>query len=91
MRAGIFNDLGSGSNVDITVIRRDGTLGRHRGYQNAAGNAIDYKSKYPRPTKLVPPPGATFVVEETFKPHKKKTVAATAAVDAVVETAEMEI
>jgi 20S proteasome subunit beta 2 len=91
VRAGIFNDLGSGSNVDITVIRRDGTLGRHRGYQNAAGNAIDYKSKYPRPTKLVPPPGATFVIEETFKPHKKKTVAATAAVDAVVETAEMEI
>jgi 20S proteasome subunit beta 2 len=94
VRAGIFNDLGSGSNVDITVIRRDGTLGRHRGYQNAAGNAIDYKSKYPRPTKLIPPPGATFVIEESFKPHKKLSVVAAVAADdddAVVETAEMEI
>jgi 20S proteasome subunit beta 2 len=70
IRAGIFNDLGSGSNVDITVIRNDSTVTRHRTYENAAGNAADYKAKYTRPAKLTPPPGTTFVIEETFKPHK---------------------
>jgi 20S proteasome subunit beta 2 len=70
IRAGIFNDLGSGSNVDITVIRNDSTVTRHRTYENAAGNATDYKAKYARPAKLTPPPGTTFVIEESFKPHK---------------------
>lgn len=68
--SGIFNDLGSGSNIDITVIRNDSTVSRHRGYENAAGDAATYKAKYPRPAKLTPPPGTTFVIEETFKPHK---------------------
>lgn len=31
--AGIFNDLGSGSNVDITVIRTDGTTQVTRGFE----------------------------------------------------------
>jgi 20S proteasome subunit beta 2 len=57
IRAGIFNDLGSGSNVDVTVIRNDGTLTRHRTYENAAGNASEYKARYTRPEKLSPPPG----------------------------------
>lgn len=71
IRAGIFNDLGSGSNVDITVIRRDGTVSRLRTYENAAGNADTYRAQYQRVAKLTPPPGTTFVIEESFKPHKK--------------------
>lgn len=70
IRAGIFNDLGSGSNVDITVIRRGGEVSRFRTYENAAGNASDLKKQYLRPAKLTPPPGTTFVIEESFRPHK---------------------
>mmetsp|Transcript_17449 Transcript_17449/g.29255 ORF Transcript_17449/g.29255 Transcript_17449/m.29255 type:complete len:298 (+) Transcript_17449:54-947(+) len=70
IRAGIFNDLGSGSNVDVTVIRKDGDVSRMRTYENAAGDANDYKKLYERPAKLTPPAGTTFVVEESFRPHK---------------------
>jgi 20S proteasome subunit beta 2 len=70
IRAGIFNDLGSGSNVDITVIRKNNNVTRFRTYEVAAGKATDYKAQYPRPTKIVPPSGATFVIKETFRPHK---------------------
>jgi 20S proteasome subunit beta 2 len=83
IRAGIFNDLGSGSNVDVTVIRKD-EVSRHRTYENAAGDADTYKAKYERPAKLVPPPGATYVIEETFKPHKQ-TVLASAIAAGVAE------
>jgi 20S proteasome subunit beta 2 len=75
IRAGILNDLGSGSNVDITVIRRDGTVVKHRTYEDAAGQASAYRAKYTRPTKLTPPPGTTFVIEESYKPHRKATAA----------------
>lgn len=44
IRAGIFNDLGSGSNVDITVIRKD-NISQFRTYENAAGDASDYKGE----------------------------------------------
>jgi 20S proteasome subunit beta 2 len=71
IRAGIFNDLGSGSNVDVTVIRRGGDVSRFRTYECAAGEANSYKAKYSRPEKMTPPPGTTFVISETFKPHKK--------------------
>jgi 20S proteasome subunit beta 2 len=71
IRAGIFNDLGSGSNVDITVIRRDGTVTRHRTYEEAAESASKYRSMFKRPEKLNVLPGTTFVIEENFKPHRK--------------------
>jgi 20S proteasome subunit beta 2 len=70
IRAGIFNDLGSGSNVDVTVIRQGGEVSRFRTYENAAGSAADYRAKYSRPVKLNPPAGTTFVIEESFRPHK---------------------
>lgn len=76
IRAGIFNDLGSGSNVDVTVIRRDGTTSRHRTYEEAAGNAKDYRKLYTRPEKLNIKIGTTFVIEESFKPHKNVAAAA---------------
>jgi 20S proteasome subunit beta 2 len=81
IRAGIFNDLGSGSNVDITVIRKDGEVSRMRTYENAAGDASDYKKLYERPAKLTPPAGTTFVVSESFRPHK--SAAATTAPSAM--------
>ena len=70
IRAGIFNDLGSGSNVDVTVIRKDNAVTRMRTYENAAGDAAAYKAQYPRPAKLTMPKGTTYVIEETFKPRK---------------------
>ena len=82
IRAGIFNDLGSGSNVDVTVIRKDGSTVRHRTYENAAGSKESYKAKYPRPEKLNFPPGTTLVVEESFRPHAA-VAAATAGVQAM--------
>lgn len=69
IRAGIFNDLGSGSNVDVTVIRAHNSVTRHRTYEVAAGSAASYKAKYTRPSKLTPPPGTTFVIKESFRPH----------------------
>ena len=72
IRAGIFNDLGSGSNVDVTVIRKDNNVSRFRTYENSAGDATDYKALYARPAVLNPPAGATFVIEESFCPHTKK-------------------
>lgn len=71
IRAGIFNDLGSGSNVDITVIRKD-NISQFRTYENAAGDASAYKAQFARPNKLDFPPGTTCVIEESFLPHKKK-------------------
>lgn len=85
VRAGIFNDLGSGSNVDITVIRRN-DVSRFRTYENAAGNASDYKSKYQRPAKLNVPPGTTIVIESSSKPHKKADT-----VETIPTVAAMEI
>jgi 20S proteasome subunit beta 2 len=75
IRSGIFNDLGSGSRVDITVIRKDG-ISRFRSYENSAGDATDYKSQYRRPSKLTPPPGTTLVIEESFRPHKNNYLSA---------------
>ena len=74
IRAGIFNDLGSGSNVDVTVIRKD-NISRFRTYENAAGDAESYKAQYARPIKLTPPAGTTFVINESFRPHRVKSVA----------------
>jgi 20S proteasome subunit beta 2 len=70
IRAGIFNDLGSGSNVDITVIRRDNDVSRYRTYENAAGDAAMFKAKYERPLALHLAPGTTLVVSESFKEHE---------------------
>merc|ERR1712070_210461 len=74
IRAGIFNDLGSGSNVDVNIIRKNGEAERIRTYENAAGNASTYKAQYPRPDKLKIPLGTTYVIEEKFIPHSKPDV-----------------
>lgn len=76
IRAGIFNDLGSGSNVDVSVIRRGGEVERMRTYENAAGSAECYKEQFPRPGALDVPRGTTMIIEETFKPSKEAAVVA---------------
>jgi len=81
IRAGIFNDLGSGSNVDVNVIRRDGSTSVLRTYETAAGMADEYKAKFPKPERLNVPSGATLIIEETFKPFKKNVAAAAAAAE----------
>jgi len=81
VRSGIFNDLGSGSNVDILIIRRGGEVERFIHYENAAGSAKDYKALYPRPPKMNIALGTTFVVNETFTPHRSKTLAQESAME----------
>lgn len=91
IRAGIFNDLGSGSNIDITIIRKGGDVSRFRTYENAAGNGSDYRAKYPRPQKLNVPIGTTFIVEESFRPHKKAAVASIVPTAAGVASDSMDV
>jgi len=59
--SGIFNDLGSGSNVDITVLTKDG-VDYKRTY--AAPN----ERKYRRPQPYVFPPGTVPVLSEKVAP-----------------------
>lgn len=58
--AGVFNDLGSGSNVDIAVIRR-GETKMMRGFEtpNETGPV---RASYARPSALIVPAGATQVL-----------------------------
>ena len=78
IRAGIFNDLGSGSNVDITVIRdaagaaaAGGEAVRIvRGFQRL--NEVEaLRAGHVRPAGRVVPRGATNVVSTAFTPHSK--------------------
>ena len=80
--AGVFNDLGSGSNCDIIVLRTDGSVDMKRGFVLAnpvepLRNAIQHSGR------LVVPPGVTPILNESFTPHPPSTdeepvVAATA-------------
>lgn len=73
--AGIFNDLGSGGNVDLCVITKDGS-------QLIRGYAKENERKYRRPSGYPFPPGTTPVVpgSETFvKPAADFSVLAEAA------------
>lgn len=66
IRAGIFNDLGSGSNVDLTIIRTDGATEQLRSYESQNGvDAVRAKALRPKSRKV--PLGATEVLKETFK------------------------
>jgi len=66
IRAGIFNDLGSGSNVDITIIRSDGEVTTMRNFErpNEVG---DLRAKIHRPPGYDIPIGATAVLKKTFR------------------------
>ncbi|KAJ8598071.1 hypothetical protein CTAYLR_005559 [Chrysophaeum taylorii] len=58
---GIFNDLGSGSNCDITIIRQGGVPEVRRGYETPNETA-PLRAAYARPASLRPPVGATPVL-----------------------------
>mmetsp|Transcript_114750 Transcript_114750/g.199594 ORF Transcript_114750/g.199594 Transcript_114750/m.199594 type:complete len:281 (-) Transcript_114750:251-1093(-) len=62
---GIFEDLGSGSNVDIRVVRKDGTTEYLRGYDKP--NERGFRKSKP----YVYPPGSIVVLKETVKVFEK--------------------
>lgn len=67
IHAGIFNDLGSGSNVDVTLIRTSGETTVLRGFDTP--NAVsDLRSTYARPASITVPRGATAITEDKFTP-----------------------
>lgn len=84
VRAGIFNDLGSGSNVDITVIKaQEGQEGEKkkdymptvtikRNYQTP-NNVEPIRALIQRPAARNIPLGATVVLRETFQAAGAKT------------------
>lgn len=61
IQAGIFNDLGSGSNVDICIIRNDGKVDMHRNYHKQQLNVRKYKRK----KSTLFPKGTTEWLKET--------------------------
>jgi 20S proteasome subunit beta 2 len=76
IRAGIFNDLGSGSNVDLTVLR---TAAEVAGGKEAVTVLRNFETPnevevlrrgVARPAGRVVPAGATTVLKSTFTPHK---------------------
>jgi len=69
--AGIFNDLGSGSNVDYCVIRTDGTHTVVRGAIKP-NETKPLRDKIQRSGKLDMPKGTTAVLRSTFVPHEKE-------------------
>jgi 20S proteasome subunit beta 2 len=71
IHAGIFNDLGSGSNVDITIVPLKGPANIMRGYDTPNEQA-DLRGNYTRPKSRIIPPGATAVLETKFEPLEKR-------------------
>jgi 20S proteasome subunit beta 2 len=89
IRAGIFNDLGSGSNVDLTVLRSapDAAAGRPavsilRNFQTP-NDVEDIRRGLTRPSGRVVPLGATTVLKTTFVPHAAPAAAPAAGAMAV--------
>ena len=70
IHAGIFNDLGSGSNVDITIVPLKGPAKIMRGYDTPNEQA-DLRGNYVRPKANVVGAGATEVLETKFVPMEK--------------------
>ena len=73
IRGGIFNDLGSGSNVDITVLRSAPAAGTPavsilRNY-DTPNEVEELRRRITRPAGRSSPRGATTVVRELFERH----------------------
>lgn len=66
--AGIFNDLGSGSNVDVCVIRADGSVKMDRGAVQP-NDEKPLRDAIQRSDKLNMRSGTTTVLKSEFKPH----------------------
>ena len=69
IRAGIFNDLGSGNNVDLMVLRSDGTQEMLRNLEKPnEGSAL--RAMVNRPDKFTIPLGCTDVLTKEVKTVK---------------------
>ena len=76
IRAGIFNDLGSGSNVDVTVIRGTGAAPGAKAHAEVTvlrnyetpNDVAPLRKRIVRPAARVIPRGATVVLESSFVP-----------------------
>ena len=66
--AGIFNDLGSGSNVDVCVLRMDGTMVMDRGAVKP-NDEKPLRAAINRSDKLIMRSGTTSILKSEFKPH----------------------
>ena len=67
IRAGIFNDLGSGSNVDVCIIRKDGSVQNMRNYQTPNAQS-SLRATVTVPHKALHfPAGTTKVVREDIR------------------------
>jgi 20S proteasome subunit beta 2 len=66
--AGIFNDLGSGSNVDTCVIRTDGTTTLNRGAVQP-NDVKPLRDAINRSDKLNMRSGTTSILRSSFTPH----------------------
>jgi len=67
--AGVFNDLGSGSNVDTCVIRTDGTVTMNRGAVTP-NEVKPFRDAINRSDKLNMKSGTTSVLKSEFKPAR---------------------
>ncbi|KAL7566827.1 hypothetical protein ACA910_021328 [Epithemia clementina (nom. ined.)] len=85
--AGIFNDLGSGSNCDVIVIRTDGTVDMRRGL--VTPNSVEpLRNAIQHSGRLIVPPGVTPILNTTYTPHPTSSVltAETTATEMEVES-----
>jgi len=71
--SGIFNDLGSGSNVDTCVIRTDGTMTTVRGAVQP-NDVKPLRDSIRRSDRFNMRPGTTAVLKSTFVPAKGRGV-----------------
>jgi len=67
--AGVFNDLGSGSNVDICVIRKDGKVTMDRS-EIKMNNVQSFRDSIRKSERLSFKNGTTSVLDTVFIPHK---------------------
>jgi 20S proteasome subunit beta 2 len=83
--AGVFNDLGSGSNVDITIIRTDGTVDIRRNTVKP-NELAPLRAAVNRSSRLNLPIGLTPILASTYTPHPKTaTLADVNVIDMEVE------
>jgi len=87
--AGIFNDLGSGSNCDVCTIRLDGTVHYDRGAVQP--NPVKpLRDSIRRSDRFHMRPGTTEVLQTDFVPHPTATAGAATLADVTVTEMEVE-
>lgn len=65
--SGVFNDLGSGSNCDVTIIRKSGEVTKIRGFETP-NDVAQLKATVQRPRAFDVPSGSTVVLTQNFVP-----------------------